>query len=527
MHISNLCFNLFGFFLPPAVIATVCLYFYAALLDCTFPPARSGPASCSVSGSEHNAVSTEIAPFRLLALGDPQLEGDSSLPDPDVSAFPSFERLASRLKRDGLGEIPSNLRQAGEALLLEDLPAILQGYRKRLDLWGNDLYLAHIYRTVSWWSQPTHTVVLGDLLGSQHIGDEEFMRRSDRFWSTVFAGAEKVPRTVTDISGGVEVLGEDQSWRKRVIAVAGNHDIGYAGQIDEQMIERFEETFGSVNWEIRFRLGNASTHTRVTPGSDTLTAVDSVPELRVVVLNSMNLDGPAKDERLQNQSREFVTQQLYQPRPKSTGTVLLTHIPLHKKEGICVDGPYFDYLPAHRGGGIKEQNHLSEAGSAHILEGLVSPDRPGNAIILNGHDHEGCDTYHYRRAGSGPTDNDDGTTSSTVWQAEEYSNAYSEVANDTFIGVQELTVRSMMGEFGGHAFLLSAWYDQDTQEWQFAYKDCMLGVQHIWWAIHIFDIVVIGLGLTSLVAFLWEDMRARTNLIVQQEASNMSKIKAE
>lgn len=527
MRISGLCFNLFGFFLPPAVIATVCLYFYAALFDCTFPPVQSRSAGCSISGSEQDATARELAPFRLLALGDPQIEGDTSLPDPDAPAFPSFERLANHVNQDGIGTLPSGLWEAGQALILEDLPVTLQGYRKRLDLWGNDLYLAHIYRTVSWWAQPTHTVVLGDLLGSQHIDDEEFRRRSDRFWSIVFAGAEKVPRAVTDMTGRVEVLGEDQSWTRRVIAVAGNHDIGYAGQIDEHLIERFEDAFGSVNWEIRFQLNNTSAETRVRSGSDIFATADNVPELKIVVLNSMNLDGPVKDERLQNQSRDFLSQQLYQPRPKSNGLVLLTHIPLHKEEGICVDGPYFDYLPRHKGGGIKEQNHLSEGGSAHILNGLVGPERPGKAIVLNGHDHEGCDIYHYRPTVPDHGYDEDATQPSTSWQAKQYSKSYPQITNDSFIGVRELTARSMMGEYGGHAFLLSAWYDRDAQEWQFDYNDCMLGVQHIWWAVHVLNIVVVGLGLASLVAFLWEDMKARTALVVQQEGPNMSKMKAE
>ena len=39
---------------------------------------------------------------------------------------------------------------------------------------------------------PTHTVVLGDLLGSQWIGDEEFERRAERFWGTVFGEGERV-----------------------------------------------------------------------------------------------------------------------------------------------------------------------------------------------------------------------------------------------------------------------------------------------------------------------------------------------
>lgn len=54
-----------------------------------------------------------------------------------------------------------------------------------MDLWGNDRYLRHVYGRTRWWAMPTHTVVLGDLLGSQWIGDGEFERRAERFWGTV------------------------------------------------------------------------------------------------------------------------------------------------------------------------------------------------------------------------------------------------------------------------------------------------------------------------------------------------------
>ena len=74
----------------------------------------------------------------------------------------------------------------------EDVPNELSSLRKRLDLWGNDFYLAHVYRTMDWWAEPTHVTVLGDLVGSQWISDAEFDRRGRRFWDRVFKGAERV-----------------------------------------------------------------------------------------------------------------------------------------------------------------------------------------------------------------------------------------------------------------------------------------------------------------------------------------------
>lgn len=38
-----------------------------------------------------------------------------------------------------------------------------------IDEWFNDYYLSFVYLSASLWTQPTHIVFLGDLLGSQHI----------------------------------------------------------------------------------------------------------------------------------------------------------------------------------------------------------------------------------------------------------------------------------------------------------------------------------------------------------------------
>ncbi len=58
-------------------------------------------------------------------------------------------------------------------------------------------------------------------------------------------------------------------------------------------------------------------------------------------------------------------------------------------------------------------------------------------------------------------------------------------------GLREITVRSMMGEFGGNAGLLSLWFDDHAWEWRFDFAVCALGQQHLWWAVHILDLVTI------------------------------------
>jgi hypothetical protein len=171
-------------------------------------------------------------------------------------------------------------------------------------------------------------------------------------------------------------------------------------------------------------------------------------------------------------------------------TILLTHIPLHKEAGICVDDPYFSYFPDHNGGGIEEQNMLSKDISlGATLQGIFgkSPDvahTPAgglgrDGIILTGHDHEGCDVYHY-------VDHE-----KQEWAASKYNSGEAGQArqNESVPGLREVTVRSMMGEFGGNAALVSAWWDELQGKWQIEVAMCALGVQHIWWAVHILDLV--------------------------------------
>ena len=446
---------------PLSVLSTVYLYRYPYFHRCAFPLDQG---------------SSSPAPFRLLALGDPQLEGDSLLPNPEDTLLPSLESLwQDLLASRSISQRLLVTRHSFRNLVSSDLPRIIQSYRKRLDLFGNDYYLAHIYHTLHRSLDPTHVAVLGDLLGSQWISDEEFERRGWRYWERVFKDGHRVDDEVT---GSIHVGSLDQNaWKSYIINIAGNHDIGYAGDITAERLQRFERAFGRANWETRFTIGPAN--------------VSDPPEVRIVVLNSLILDTPAIDQDLQLETYNFINTIIGTSRPvedQTIATILLTHLPLHKEDGICVDGPWFDF---YEEGGLKEQNHLSYNAGKGILEGIygMSGDpqaphggfgRPG--IILTGHDHEGCDVHHHLPADPDPA--------SRRWTAEKWNTSSGSKAVP---GIREITVRSMMGEFGGNAGLLSGWFDEKSQRWAFEYSTCSLGVQHIWWAIHVLDIVTIGL----------------------------------
>src|SRR2546429_120214 len=116
-----------------------------------------------------NVNDGDEAPFRLLVLADPQLEGDSSLPDPDNGFLPRLGRHWQEVSEYNLSyaDRRSAVISALNEVILRDIPDTLRAVRKRVDLFGNDYYLAQIYRTLHWWTQPTHVTVLGDLIGSQ------------------------------------------------------------------------------------------------------------------------------------------------------------------------------------------------------------------------------------------------------------------------------------------------------------------------------------------------------------------------
>jgi len=464
-----------------ANLLTSYLYLYPTINYCTFPaqPERR---------DDLKVYPTQYPPFRLLVLGDPQLEGDSSLINLDNGSFPSLQTLWPDFREgktmvDRLDVLGSHVRE----LLTTDLPLILQSYRKKLDLIGNDYYLAHIYRTLHWTLLPTHVAVLGDLIGSQWVSDEEFERRGTRYWNRVFQKGRKVE---DEVSSGIHISSlEDEDamkgWSRRIINVAGNHDIGYAGDMTAEKIQRFERIFGKANWETSFSL----------PLDHIDEALEPV-ELRLVVLNSLNLDPPVLNADLQGETYNFVNSVIGASKSvedRTTGTILLTHLPLHKEAGVCVDPPSFAYHDEEHGGGVREQNHLSHDASKGILEGIYgmsgNPEADGkgigrNGIILTGHDHEGCDVYHHLPEAE---DVSSRTWTAQKWDAEKW-NRTSSAMDKSIPGIREITVRSMMGDFGGNAGLLSAWFDPTTREWQFDYSTCALGKQHIWWAIHILDI---------------------------------------
>jgi len=500
---------------PISLILTSYLYLYPVFHLCAFPTPELDAGSAYTNTLWQHAFpsrynSSKVAPFRLLALGDPQLEGDSSIEHVDSINLPHAWKLWENIwtrKQSPLQRLRHGLHDIID-FYLDDIPKALNVYRKRIDHVGNDYYLGHIYRTMHWWTDPTHVTALGDLVGSQWIDDKEFESRGRRFWNRVFKHGERVPDDVASSPGSQDVmrLGDDPAaWKRRIINVAGNHDIGYAGDLSRERLDRFERVFGKPNYELRFQLPINSTH-----GSEEDGDGDNnrpVPELRIVVINDMNLDTPVSSQELQSETYQFlnkiITSSQEVTRPAHF-TLVLTHIPMHKQAGICVDAPFFDFFTDQFNNGVKEQNHLSASASKGFLEGIFGMSGDSNVAgkgfgrygtILTGHDHEGCDTYHYINQ-SAPWER--------YWEAKRWVDAESSrlVEADEIPGMREITVRSMMGDFAGNAGLMSLWFDEENWDWKFEFVNCGLGTQHIWWTVHVWCLINIILIIVYIVLAL-------------------------
>ncbi|BDD59831.1 hypothetical protein MAP00_005016 [Monascus purpureus] len=592
--------------LPLSIASTIYLYLYPIFHGCAFPiPVNNNNGSTTASSQlpppfnallstllQHIPTTTtttwknrnepEPAIFRLLVLADPQLEGDSSLPFKEYELVPRIKHHWTNV-RSSIAASPSssvsilsdpdvlsNVTTALRELLVDDIPREFRSMRKRLDLLGNDCYLAHIYRTLRWWSRPTHATVLGDLVGSQWVTDEEFYRRASRFWGRVFKGGKRVEDEIT-ITGARGYKEQDQEvqlqdlpvggseWSRRIINIAGNHDIGYAGDISEARIERFERAFGRANWDVRFRLpprrkgatavaAAAAAEEEEVKGGAGSEGTTITPTLHIINLNSLTLDTPALSQEIQSASYDYIndiiSRRSYPVEDRMSFTLLLTHLPLHKSEGICTDGPQFSFhesddeegdtdengenpILRFREGGLKDQNHLSQhVSTTGILEGIFGMSGNDNAVaggwgrnglILTGHDHTGCDVIHFvDRSVEEP---DEADPRPWKWDAKRYTtiNNQSPVIPDTPF-IREVTLRSMMGEYGGNAGLLSIWFDDDNDsgsgsgEWKYEIAMCRAGVQHIWWAVHVFSIVaLIVLVAWMILAFVWGDIDILTS----------------
>lgn len=367
-------------------------------------------------------------------------------------------------------------------------------YIKRLDNYGNDYYLGHIYRLMQQRLRPSHVAVMGDQFSSQWILDSEFYNRTYRFVERLFPRDLEHKKTVIDtwekhqdydwqawLRNEVELSPEDRfksrtysdtyDWVNQTappnfdnplfINLTGNHDIGYSGDATWQHMARFHLLFGQNNYVINYNRGKPE-------------------EWRLVVLDSLTLEGPALQEEFRSYTWSFLEHLNATNADFKGTTVLLTHIPFFKREGLCADGPEHHYYEnyerePYKNGKLRSQNHLLNETSQTVLD-IVFPNN-NDGIILTGHDHVGCDTWYNRMEGH--------------WVAE------SEKKEGRHI--HEVVVRAMMGEYEGQTGLVTGQYDYALAGWNFSFTYCSFVVQHWWWASKIAALVALLVHSVSFV----------------------------
>lgn len=348
-------------------------------------------------------------------------------------------------------------------------------YRSRLDIFGNDYFLGHIYSTMRKRLNPTHIAVLGDLFSSQWIGDSEFFNRTLRYSKRIFdrdltpllniksQNHDSNNQYATDWKkwGEDEFMSKLQidtwqfdyhdikSWNPDredfvFINVTGNHDTGYSGDVTYQHLARYNEIFGKDNYYIEYNSNSDNAY-------------------RIVVLNNLLLDGPALQPEFLNYTWNFLNK--INERNFNGSTILLTHVPFFKDDNLCVDAQEFRFYPdvyerePYKANLLRSQNHISQQTTNKVFNLIFNNGKPG--IVLVGHDHEGCQVIFNK-----VNDN---------WIATR------EPMIEAEFHLQEITVRSMMGEFYGNSGLITGHFDNLAKLWSWNFSLCPFTLQHAWW----------------------------------------------
>ncbi|KAN0011997.1 hypothetical protein ACTFIU_000216 [Dictyostelium citrinum] len=273
----------------------------------------------------------------------------------------------------------TNIIMLGDPQMEGDFRIRREGLKGKYNIFFNDNYFKHIVSNIEYYLNPSIVVVLGDLFSSQYINDEEFSKRTDRY-RNIFSPLKD---------------------HTKLINVTGNHDVGYANEVNEARINRFEASFGKIN--DKFFVGGHL----------------------IGVVNSINLDS-SYDEKLQSDVWTHLKELKHDAESTQSPLIIVTHIPLYKDiHSIDRTLPIYrqypwlcreEYQVKHTANNhVKEQTMLTKETTDYILNEI----KP--LFVFNGHDHDGC--------------------------------IYQFPSNPSGFNTTEYTIRSMMGGYGGYSAL--------------------------------------------------------------------------
>ncbi|KAJ2473316.1 hypothetical protein GGI02_000939 [Coemansia sp. RSA 2322] len=300
----------------------------------------------------------------------------------------------------------------------------------KYDLLVNDYYQHHVYKATIAAFCPHYVVTMGDIFSSQWVSKDEYNRRLQRFrWISHQIDSSNRPTRSNHI----------------YYYMAGNHDIGYGEETEAYHINRFASNFGPLNTEW-------------------LTRVDGKLH-RFAILNAMNLD-KTRHAEYRAQAWSFV-KHLAAERQQNPEIplILFSHIPLHKQADACTAAAGTRYLD----GFVEYQDYLSPTTSAYLLHCLAP------VFVLSGHDHDGCRAAHTVKADAGygialgnsgkllrlskdlcgmspeDLDNYQASIEAFAHQTVAPATGFNGTAGTSTWDTLEVTVRSVMGAYGGAA----------------------------------------------------------------------------
>eukprot|EP00162_Nutomonas_longa_P011577 comp20623_c0_seq1/m.42045 comp20623_c0_seq1/g.42045 ORF comp20623_c0_seq1/g.42045 comp20623_c0_seq1/m.42045 type:complete len:406 (-) comp20623_c0_seq1:140-1357(-) len=264
-----------------------------------------------------------------------------------------------------------------------------EGFLGTANNWLNDVF-HHLVAVAAAQSSPDAAVVLGDIFSYQGLDDTEFDERADRFDRSIL-------QPFADRNIPVHVI-------------PGNHDLGYAWELNLPRVRRWEARFGPVN-----KLVPVSTDTIAKTQNPDMLSYGTGHSL--AFLNGLSLDSESHfdmpHQEIRKKTLAFFEElkRLHEAHLDSQnisrhGIILFTHIPLHKENNPhCLgDRPHIERDTRDF---VVQQNMISEQTTEDIVE-EIAPD-----LVFTGHDHEGCIFQHN-------------------------------------IDTKEHTVRSMMGDYAGN-----------------------------------------------------------------------------
>ena len=316
-----------------------------------------------------------------------------------------------------------------------------------LTIWSTDLYLRRSYRLLQNRLEPDTVFFLGDLFDggrewateTSTSSEKQYKRYGDKFWLAEY-------RRFVDLYMGGWKLGYDSraadSRGRRVISsLPGNHDLGFAGGIQQSIKDRFDAYFGPMN-----RVDIIGNHTFVSVDSVSLSAMDQVDPLtgssgmgdgtasktanseiwrpvddflkankqlrdQAISNEFMSLRGGDETTYYQNGSSKLIpSTDSLDSSPKiarkvsgvqglSFPTILLTHVPLFRPPDTDC-GPFRERgkgIPISKG--YQYQNVLTPQISKDVIDSLNAVEV---AQVYSGDDHDYCEIEHLEFTGRIP-----------------------------------------------------------------------------------------------------------------------------